>query len=152
MSQDVLSIACRNRLPDIGRAAQLIETFGAANGLPSDVVFKINLALDEVLTNIISYAYEDEGDHEIDIRLTLDQDVVTVKVEDDGRAYDPIETPTPDLAAGIDERPIGGLGVHIVRSMMDGLEYRRKDGRNVLIMRKRISGGAGSGEAKGRSE
>jgi anti-sigma regulatory factor (Ser/Thr protein kinase) len=146
----VLSIACRNQLSEIGRAAGMIDGFGAEHELPADVLFKLNVSLDEVLTNIISYGYDDEDEHQIDIRVTLDREAIAVRVEDDGRAYNPLETPAPDLAADIDERPIGGLGVHIVRSMMDALEYRRENGRNVFTMRKRLS--AGSSDTTPRPE
>jgi len=152
VSQPTLSITCRNQLPEIARAAQLVEDFGTANGLPADVVFKLNLALDEVVTNIISYGYDDQNEHQIEITLTLDGGEVVVHVKDDGRAYNPLEAPRPDLEADIDARPIGGLGVHIVRTLMDGLEYRREGGRNVLIMRKRTSGGTGSGDGARQPE
>lgn len=142
--ETTLSMTCRNQVSEIARAAQAVEHFGAANGLPADVVFKVNLALDEVVTNVISHGYQDQNDHQIDITLTLDGGEVVVRVEDDGRAYNPLDAPRPDLEADIDARPIGGLGVHIVRTLMDGLEYRREGGRNVLIMRKRTSGGTAS--------
>jgi anti-sigma regulatory factor (Ser/Thr protein kinase) len=141
-----LSITCPNRLSEIGKAAQLIEAFGLAHGLSSEVVFELNLALDEVVTNIISYAYDDEAEHQIGIRVTVEIDGVSVRVEDDGRAFNPLDAPRPDLGLGLDERPIGGLGVHIVRSVMDGLEYRREDDRNILIMRKRTGADAESTE------
>ena len=144
MSQNALSITFPNRLAEIGKAAELIEAFGATHGVSPDVVFKLNLALDEVVTNIISYAYADGAEHQIGVRVALDGDGVTVRVEDDGRAFNPLDTPTPDLKQDIEERPIGGLGVHIVRSMMDTLEYRRENDRNILTMRKRTAADAGS--------
>jgi anti-sigma regulatory factor (Ser/Thr protein kinase) len=61
-----------------------------------------------------------------------------VRVEDDGRAFNPLDAPAPDLRLGVDERPIGGLGVHIVRSVMDALEYRRDNARNIFLMTKRL--------------
>jgi anti-sigma regulatory factor (Ser/Thr protein kinase) len=139
LSHHGLSITCPNRLAEIGKAAQLIEAFGAAHGLSPEVVFNLNLALDEVVTNIISYAYDDEAEHQIEIRVSLDGDGVSVRVEDDGGAFNPLETPRPDVGLDIDRRPIGGLGVHIVRSLMDALEYRREDDRNIFIMRKRTA-------------
>lgn len=138
MSHGTLSITCLNRLEEIGNVAQRIEAFGLAHGLSSEVVFALNLALDEVVTNIISYAYVDAAEHEIGIRVTLDGKDVSVRVEDDGRAFNPLDIPKPDLRPDIDRRPVGGLGVHIVRSLMDALEYRRVNDRNVFIMRKRL--------------
>ena len=140
MSQDELSITLLNRRSEIAQAAELLEAFGIAHGLSADIVFKFNVALDEVVTNIISYAYEDEAEHQIAIRVALDGGEVSVRVEDDGRAFNPLDAPAPDLRSGIDERPIGGLGVHLVRSLMDSLEYHRERDRNIFIMRKRKSG------------
>ena len=105
-----------------------------------EVTFSLNLALDEVVTNIISYAYDDAADHHVMVRVALDRDVVSVRVEDDGRAFNPLDAPPPDLRLGADERPIGGLGATIVRSVMDALEYHRENDRNVLTMTKRLDG------------
>ena len=99
----------------------------------------MNLALDEVVTNVIRYAHDDDGrQHQIVVRLALEQDVLTAQVEDEGRAFNPVEAPAPDIGASIDERPIGGLGIHLVRSVMNSVEYRREDGRNVLTMKKKL--------------
>ncbi len=133
-----LSVTFPNRLAEIEKAARLVEAFGTTHGLSSEFVFSLNLALDEVVTNIISYAYDDDGDHHIMVGVTLDGDVVSVRVEDDGRAFNPLDAPAPDLRLGVDERPIGGLGVHIVRTLMDALEYRRENDRNIFVMTKRV--------------
>ena len=117
-----------------------------------NVVDDLNLALDEVVTNIISYAYDDEAEHQIGIRVALDGDGVSVQVEDDGRAFNPLEAPKPDVGLDLEQRPIGGLGVHIVRSLMDALEYRREDDRNIFIMRKRTADDAGSNALGGRTQ
>ena len=114
MTRDELSITLPNRRAEIAEAAEQIEAFGAAHGLPPDVTFPFGVALDEVVTNIISYAYDDQAEHQIAIHITLDGDEVSVRVEDDGRAFNPLDAPAPDLQLGSDERPIGGLGVHIV--------------------------------------
>jgi anti-sigma regulatory factor (Ser/Thr protein kinase) len=137
LSDHSLSITCSNRREEVTRTARLIEAFGTAHGLSAELVFQLNLAVDEVVTNVIRYAWDDEAEHQVRIRVSLDDDTVSVRVEDDGRAFNPLDAPKPDLGLGIDERPIGGLGVHIVRSLMDALEYHREDGRNIFIMRKR---------------
>ena len=135
---EALSLTFPNRLTEIEKAARLIEAFGRAHNLSPEVVFSLNLALDEVVTNIITYAYDDDADHDVMVRVALDGDVVSVRVEDDGRAFNPLDAPAPDLRLGVDERPIGGLGVHIVRSVMDALEYRRDNARNIFLMTKRL--------------
>ena len=134
-----ISVTLVNQLSEVKRLSRLVEAFGEAEGLGPEAVFSMNLALDEVVTNVIRYAHDDDGrQHPIVVRLALEQDVLTAQVEDDGRAFNPLEAPAPDIAASIDERPIGGLGIHLVRSLMNSVEYRREDGRNVLTMKKKL--------------
>jgi len=132
-----LSVTLVNDRSEIERLSRLVDAFGEAEGLQPDAIFSLNLALDEVVTNIIRYAHDDGRQHPIVVRLTLEPGVLTVEVEDDGRAFNPLEAPAPDLHASIEERPIGGLGIHLVRSVMSSVEYRREDGRNMLTMKKR---------------
>jgi anti-sigma regulatory factor (Ser/Thr protein kinase) len=129
-------IPLRSRLDEIGRLARLVEAFGQAHAIPADVLLCVNLALDEVITNIVLYAYPDAQEHEILARLRLEGPELVVEVEDDGRAFDPLAVPDVDPEARAEAGAVGGLGVHIVRMVMDGLEYRRERGRNVLAMRK----------------
>ena len=133
-----ISVTLVNDRSEVERLSRLVETFGEVEGLPPDSIFNVNLGLDEVITNIIRYAHDDGRQHPIVVRLAHEPGVLTAEVEDDGRAFNPLEAPIPDLNASIDERPIGGLGIHLVRSMMNSVEYRREDGRNVFIMRKTL--------------
>ena len=133
------SLTLVNQLSEVSKISGFVEAFGAEEGLKPEAVFSLNLALDEVVTNVIRYAHDDDGqEHPIVVRLALERDVLTAQVEDDGRAFNPLEAPAPDLDASLDERPIGGLGIFLVRSVMNSVEYRREDGRNVLIMRKNL--------------
>ena len=134
-----LTVRLASRLEEIGRLAEAVEAFGAAHKIPDAVIFAFNLSLDEVVTNVISYAFADVQEHPIDVRLRLAGDVLHAEVSDEGRPFNPIDVPTPDLDAPIDERRIGGLGIHIVREMMDTLEYAREGGMNILRLTKRVS-------------
>jgi anti-sigma regulatory factor (Ser/Thr protein kinase) len=127
-----------NRRTEIERVVQLAERFGEEHQLPAEVVMSIHLVLDEVVANIISHGYDDTAEHQIHVTLALDESVLTIRVEDDGRAFDPLAAPPPDLDLPLEERPVGGLGIHIVRSVMDAVEYQRDGDRNVLIMKKTI--------------
>lgn len=133
-----LSVTLVNEQSEVERLSRLVEAFGETEGLPPESIFNVNLALDEVITNIIRYAHGDGRQHPIVVRLALEPGVLTAQVEDDGRAFNPLEAPVPDLNASIEERPIGGLGIHLVRTMMNSVEYRRENGRNVLIMKKML--------------
>jgi len=73
-------------------------------------------------------------------RLWLDQDLLSIQVADDGVAFNPLLAPEPDLDLAIDQRPVGGLGIHLMRTMMDDLEYKRVNGQNLLTLRQRVAG------------
>jgi anti-anti-sigma factor len=129
-----------NRLDEIERISREVDAFARRIGLPLGMVFDMNLALDEVLTNIVTYAYDDEDEHQIVVRLRLERDRFVVDVEDDGREFDPLATDEPDLAAPVEERPVGGLGLSLVRRLVSELAYDRRGGWNVLTMTRYIGG------------
>lgn len=127
----------KNELEEIQLLAEAIELFGEENGIPAKALFQVNLALDELLTNTISYGYPEGGEHEILVSLILEGErKLRIEIHDDGEAFNPLETEEPDTSQDIDERPIGGLGIHLVRQMMDEIEYIRKDEQNILLIRK----------------
>jgi anti-anti-sigma factor len=128
------TLSAANRLDEIQRVSRDLDAFARRHGLPLGLVFDTNLALDEVLTNIISYAYDDHAEHVIVVRLRVDRDRFIVEVEDDGRPFDPLSTDEPDMAVPVDERRVGGLGLSLVRRLMTELEYERRDDHNVLTM------------------
>ena len=134
-----ISLTLVNQLSEVAKISGFVEAFGAAEGLGPEAVYSLNLALDEVVTNVIRYAHDDDGrEHPIVVRLALERGVLTAQVEDDGHAFNPLEAPPPDLDVSLDERPIGGLGIFLVRSVMNSVEYRREDGRNVLTMKRKL--------------
>lgn len=106
-----------------------------AAGLKTERLFNIELALEEALVNIINYAYEQgEGD----VRLTCGVDGrnwFVMEVEDAGRGFDIRSVPPPDVTKGVEERRVGGLGIHFIRSLMDEVAYRREERRNILELR-----------------
>jgi anti-sigma regulatory factor (Ser/Thr protein kinase) len=92
----------------------------------------------ELLTNVISYGYSNDGEHEITLRLRVEPEQIRVEVEDDGKPFNPLEVPEADTTKSLEERAVGGLGIHLVRKLTDGLEYQRHKGKNLLVMRKRL--------------
>ena len=93
-----------------------------------------------MLSNIISYGYRDEEDHEICLSIALQGGAVVAEVEDDGVPYDPLGAPPPELSGAISERPLGGLGIHFVRTLNDEVSYERRGNRNRLSFSKRVPG------------
>lgn len=137
MSHNV-SVELKNNISEIERLSQILDEFGEANSLLPNVLYALNLSLEEILTNVISYGYEDNNEHSIIVRISLKGgEELIAEVEDDGRPFNPLEAPEPGLEKPIEDRPIGGLGIHLVRNLMDGLEYRRQGRKNILVMRKK---------------
>jgi anti-sigma regulatory factor (Ser/Thr protein kinase) len=135
----VQSIVIVNDRAEIDRLTQFIELFAENHRLSPDVAFHLQLALDEIVTNVIKHGYDDGSRHEIAIRFSLGPSELVAEVEDDGREFNPLDVPPPNLELGLDDRPIGGLGIHFVRSVMTAIDYRRDGSHNVLTLRKRTS-------------
>jgi len=135
-----VEIVLQNQPEEKARLLAGLRAFAAEHHLPPGVVHAADLALEEHLTNVFNYGYDDKKFHEIRVRLSYDASSLQVEVEDDGRPYNPIEQPPADTAAPLDQRGIGGLGVHLMRHFMDRLDYRREGNRNILCMTKRIDG------------
>ena len=131
------AITFTNDLAELERLSGVVEEFGRAAGLSAPVIFDLQLAANEIVTNVILHGYDDEREHAIVVRLVANAGEVTVEVEDDGRPFDPSSAPAPRLDLSLEERPLGGLGVHLARRVTDAIEYRRQDGRNILRLRKR---------------
>lgn len=133
-----LDLTIRNALSEIGRLAEAVETFCERRGLGAGIAHALNLTLDELLANTIGYGYDDGEAHAIEVSLMAAPDRVTMIIRDDARPFDPTLAAEPDIEADLDDRPIGGLGIHIVRTLMDDVAYRRVDGRNELTLIKRV--------------
>jgi serine/threonine-protein kinase RsbW/sigma-B regulation protein RsbU (phosphoserine phosphatase) len=134
-----LDVSLANRLTEIPRLAAIVDAFCSRQDFDPSIAHAVNLALDELLTNTISYGYEDEAEHRIDVALSLDEGTLSVLLRDDAAAFDASVPPAPDLDADVDERTVGGLGVHFVHTLMDAVDYRRADGHNELTLTKRIA-------------
>jgi len=106
-------------------------------GCGDELVFAIQLAVDEACSNTILYGYPDGEPGTITIACTADGETVRVTVTDDGVPFDPLTVPPPRLDIPAEERPIGGLGIHFIRTVMDSVTYAREGGKNVLSMEKR---------------
>jgi serine/threonine-protein kinase RsbW len=133
-----LDISLRNDPAELSRLADLLKKFGRQHGLSPAALLATDLALHEHLTNIIQYGYDDASPREIRIRLSLKERLLRVEVEDDARPFNPMERPPVDTTVPLDHKPIGGLGVHIIRKSMDELAYRRAGDKNLLLMIKRL--------------
>ena len=125
----------------IRRALDELGTFATGHAIGAHALWRLELALDEVLSNVVRHAYADRTAGIIDITFVLTDAEFQVSVADDGPAYDPLATPQPDTRSPIETRRPGGLGVHLVRNLMDRVEYARCEGRNCLVFGRRLSPG-----------
>jgi sigma-B regulation protein RsbU (phosphoserine phosphatase) len=134
----VLEMAVQNRLPEIERFRKSFNTFSEQHDIPTSVRRKMNVVFDELLNNIITYAYRDEDEHNIEIRVESSGDRLTVSITDDGIPFNPFGVETPDTKLSLEERKIGGLGVHLVRKVMDKAIYQRRVDKNVVTLVKEL--------------
>ena len=135
MSAHPLLLTLKNDLAELARIAEEIESHGVSRRWPARWIMNLNLSLDELITNTVSYGYQDTDEHEIRVMLTERNGALVTVVEDDGVAFDPFTVaPTPDLEADVEERPIGGLGVYFVKTLMDEVAYERVGDRNRITL------------------
>jgi serine/threonine-protein kinase RsbW len=127
-----------NRLDELDRLHAFVAQFSSTNRLSTEITFALGLAIEELVTNVILHGYDDRAEHAIVVSLSLDGGTVVVELEDDGRSFDSTQKPAVDLSPDPQQRKIGGLGLHFVRSTMDEVKYHRSGDRNHLFMKKRI--------------
>jgi len=131
-----LELSLVNDLREIGAAAERIDSFCATQDLSPQIAYAVNLSVDEILTNTISYGYDDDGEHHIGLTLRVEGGTLVVVIEDDGRAFDSSMERQADVDSALEERSVGGLGLFLVQQMMDDVAYRRTDERNVITLTK----------------
>jgi len=136
---------------EVARVNAALAEFAAAQAVPASVRRSMSVALDELLANTIAHGFAEGEGGEVTVEVVLGPDRLSVTLSDDGRPFDPFDMAVPDTALSVDERPIGGLGIHLVRQMMDEVSYERRGGRNVVMLAKRLADGKPAGHTRGRS-
>ena len=134
-----VTVSFKNQLGEIERLGQVVTEFAQRQHWSSQVLFEVNVSLEEILANVISYAYEDDKEHAIILRLSFANGEMTAQVKDDGRPFNPLEVAEPDIDQPIEERKVGGLGIYLVRKFMTDLAYERREGKNRLTLKKKIA-------------
>lgn len=125
----------KNEISEVQRAMIIFEEFAHEHRIPMPVMLKVNIVLDELLSNIIKYGFEDEDRLQlIDIKIELQAGKLLLEISDRGLPFNPFQKTPPDLSKSIEEREIGGLGIHLVRKLMDEHSYKRKIDQNVVLM------------------
>jgi anti-sigma regulatory factor (Ser/Thr protein kinase) len=130
----------QSRLDELVRLTEVLDQWGEEHGIPPGIVGLFNVCLDEIITNIIKHGYESVGTEGlIWLDLATSDTCAEAVTMDEAPAFDPLSRATPDVDLELEDRPIGGLGIHLVREMMDEVSYMYADGKNCFSMRKSIS-------------
>ena len=131
---ETLNLKVRPNLDELGRVTAEVDAMGEREDWPPSLVFRANLVLEELLVNIINYGQSDSA-NDLDITLTSEPDRLRIEVVDEGRPFDPVkDAPPPVLTGTLEDRPVGGLGLHLVRSLVDEIRYRRENGKNHVAL------------------
>ena len=125
----------------VGEVNAAFAAFAEAHALPADVRRSLNVALDELLANALSHGRTGRDPCSVTVEVKLDEERVTVILTDDGTPFDPFGRDAPDTTLSVEERPIGGLGLHLVGQLMDQVSYERREGHNVVVLVKQLANG-----------
>ncbi len=132
-----LILHIKNSLPEISHVIEKFEIFAEENDLSQRIIYDISLCLDELITNIISYGFDDNAKHIIEVQFYLKEHELKLVFIDDGIAFNPELKEDPvHLKHSVEERPIGGLGIYLVKKLMDIIKYRRVEDKNILTLTK----------------
>lgn len=142
-------IVIRNNIADLAALTTAMERVGAEHGMPEQSLFALQVALDEIVSNVIKYAWPEAGAHDIEIRITARDNGVEVEIIDDGRMFDPRDAPKRDRPLPGQRPQPGGVGVQMTRQLVDRIDYARAGDRNHTTLTKLCAlGSAGSGKEK----
>ena len=126
------SFSIKNTFAEVEQVCAEVNGLAQDNKFPEQHVFCLNVCLEEMLTNIIKYGYDDEKEHEIEIRLEIANKIITLTIIDDGHKFNPLEAETPEITSDIKHRQVGGIGIFLTCKMANKVTYARKDDKNVL--------------------
>ena len=125
----------KNELSELKALNRYLSNWGGAIGLPVDSISRINICLDELFTNIVSYGFEDNREHFVKFTLNGDNQFVIINIEDEGIPFNPLEKTDPDFPENVESAKIGGLGILIIKKLMDDVSYERRQDKNQLAMK-----------------
>ena len=136
MKNAVVKLTVKDRIEDLLRVNSIFESFATQHDIGGKLRYHLLVSIEEILTNIIKYGFDEQGVHPIHITFRNDSGAIEMEFEDRGREFNPLEVGEPDLDTPIEDRQLGGLGIHLVKNMVDVAQYRRVGDRNILLLRK----------------
>lgn len=123
-----------NDINEVPMLSEWVEQLGEELGLDMSAVFQLNLALEEAVVNVMNYAYPGKTGMPVNLTISIENQLATFTLSDEGVPFDPTAKEDPDLTLGAEERPIGGLGIFLVNQIMKDVSYQRDGNKNVLKM------------------
>jgi len=138
LQENIKSLRLQNKLEELETISVFIDELSEIWEIPMAMAMTLNLVLEEAFTNVVNYAFDNKEVHFIQIDFIMRNRELTIKIIDDGKAYDPTQNTDPDVTLSAEERSIGGLGIFLIRKMMDEVGYARLENKNVLTMKKAI--------------
>jgi anti-sigma regulatory factor (Ser/Thr protein kinase) len=136
---ELTTLTLKNDVAELERVMSFVSDLCARNSIPPETEYDLNLALDEMISNVTKHAYPEGGEHLFSVQITLSPEEFVARLEDDGMEFDPTQHPAPDLDAPLEVRKEGGLGIHLVRQIMTSIKYQRLPGKNVVTLRKKLT-------------
>jgi anti-sigma regulatory factor (Ser/Thr protein kinase) len=133
-SEGRLECTFGNRFSELQHVIEQVRVFLERHEIRGRAAYGVNLAVEEMATNILKYGYEDSEAHLVQLRLEVLPETVAISLEDDGRPFDPLTAPEPDLSPGLETREPGGLGISLVRKLARRMSYERCDGKNQVTV------------------
>ncbi len=133
------SITLTNKIDELTRISTFLEETAEQWELPMALGMSLNLVLEEAFTNVVQYAYTDNEQHNIELLMEKSDNELIITIIDDGQPYDPTKKEDPDINLAAFDRPIGGLGIFIIKKTMDEVAYERKNDKNHFTMMKKLA-------------
>ncbi len=130
--EESVHLVLENSLEELKHARLEVDRFLEPFSISDKVAYDIHLIFEEMLTNVVKYAWDDGGKHEIDLRVSIDPQSVVIQVRDDGVAFDPRKAPMPKPPVSLEEATVGGLGIEMVRQTAEVIRYNRRGGYNEV--------------------
>ncbi len=129
-----IDLSLKSDRSEIRKLADFFDELASHSDIQRKILNHLNLAIDELITNTIFYGYKDQPDKNIEVRVLRRGDSLEVELTDEAAPFDPLAAPEPDLESALDDRPIGGLGIHFVRTLIDQVSYRREGRQNIVTL------------------
>lgn len=131
-----IQFVLENKADELSLLAAKVETLADLWDFPALLTMNLNLVLEEAISNILFYAFDNESEQKIYLILEYEEETLSIRITDTGKAFDPTKQIPPDITLSAEERPIGGLGIFLINKLMDSVTYSRNDNMNILTLKK----------------